>query len=78
MDIIFLSLISIILSVIVYFLLGVNIPGCARFNSIPFGGCGYSDQTTAINLIFWFCVILSIILSIKLVIKKHHNRILKK
>lgn len=70
MTILFLSFISLILSVVVYFLLGVNIPGCARFNSIPFGGCGYSDETTIFSLIFWFIIFFSIILLIRLIIKK--------
>lgn len=45
-------------SMIIYFLLGVNIQGCPRFYSIPFGGCSYSDKIIIINLLFWFIMIM--------------------
>jgi hypothetical protein len=68
--ILLLAIISTFLSIIIYFLLGVNISDCARFNSIPFGGCGYSDATTAMNLMFWFCITFSIILVIRFIRRK--------
>ena len=36
-----------------YFVLGISVPGCPRFYSIPFGGCSYSDAIIAQNLVFW-------------------------
>lgn len=52
-----LSFMSIISAVFIYFLLGVNISGCARFRSFPFGGCSYSEEIIAINTIFYTLII---------------------
>lgn len=44
-----------------YFILGVSLPGCPRFRSVPFGGCSYSDGVIAINLAFWALVCFSVV-----------------
>lgn len=55
-----LAVLSSILSIVLYFIIGVNfIAECARFKSIPFGGCGYSDESSAMNVVFWFVIIFS-------------------
>lgn len=52
-----LSFMALVSAVVVYFLLGVNVSGCARFHSIPFGGCSYTDEIIAINTIFYTLII---------------------
>lgn len=46
-----------VLSPLFYFLLGIQLPGCPRFHSFPFGGCSYQDQIILLNLGFWMVVI---------------------
>lgn len=52
-----LSFMSLVSAVVVYFLLGVNVPGCSRFHSLPFGNCSYTDEIITINTIFYTLII---------------------
>lgn len=45
---------------VAYLVLGISIPGCPRFHSVPFGGCSYSDEVISGNLAFWAIVFFAI------------------
>lgn len=66
-----LAVLSSILSIVLYFIIGINfIAECPRFKSIPFGGCGYSDESSANNLVFWFMIIFTMFVIAQLIFKK--------
>lgn len=51
------GLVSVILAILMYFLLGISFDNCSRFQSIPFGGCSYTDDVILINFSFWYFTI---------------------